>query len=40
MAPVQVLDDTQVRIDRIEQRMRSLQVFDEGMSRDDGVFEF
>ncbi|WKA13006.1 hypothetical protein VitviT2T_030343 [Vitis vinifera] len=28
MAPAQIVDDTQARIDRIEQRMRSLHVFD------------
>ena len=28
VAPAQIIDDTQARIDRIEQRMRSLHVFD------------
>ena len=32
MAPTQVADDTQARIERIEQRMRSLHVIDGVMS--------
>ncbi|XP_034689110.1 uncharacterized protein LOC117916980 [Vitis riparia] len=35
VAPAQIVDDTQARIDRIEQRMRSLHVSD-GMMRWDG----
>ena len=34
VAPAQIVDDTQARIDRIEQRMRSLHVSDGIMSWD------